>query len=1397
MTLYSEVVADSPFLFLRFENAAALTTKDAAGTATQTVNSANLTSVTGVDGLGVGYAGTGSYLSINTSTDGLFNPRNAFTFETWYKRTAGGDSVKTLLYKAGSAAGIALRIGSSAGDANYPANTLVFETADSSFVWTRTAASAAINDTNWHHVVLTSDATTLKLYLDGTQVGSRAVPATFNTSSFATAFFGAAATTGTSLNGSLDELVAYKTALSPTRITAHFNAGYVPATTNVSGSFGTAAGTGAAPVQTATAAQNLPGVNQSIGLLEVASYNGSTGVTTVGQLSLKSAINSVAKLRFDLASLPAGASISSATLRLTRSNTTSFAAQVRKAESYSGTSYSSTPSVSFTPGATNTIDVTAVLNALTDRQNGGLFLTTSSTAQTTIDWYATGQDAPTLTVTYSVPATGAFGTAHLTGAAVSVSANSGTRVSFETAAGTGSAATPGVVTGTGTSAAWGAATAALSGTTWVGSTEFVPDTVGVFGTAGANGAAGVLWSFHETASFGSAAATGAAGGVTASTVYRIIAAFGAARGIAKAPSPLQVNPTADPYYQAILTSLTSPYDVWYSMDIPADDFLIPEVNYDLTGTPVGQYGPDAPILGSVHFDVEGPEGRKAMHVTAGYVDATDEPDDTEIWSAELVFRTSKKDGTLYFGRTTDAGQSRVTFVELVNGRIRIANYSPTVSAAQRAEFIGRLDVADGQWHHVVISRNPMEQLEIFVDGQLDIRRQTYVAPGAAIGFTPALIAQPDYYFGGPTSMRLPQFVGDVMEIVFRAESGMTPERARAHSNAVFGINNNYFMTARGTAKAASWIGSGNVPMALALHFGGVVKETGWNVVTGDYDFTPGLKVGDRKYGNYQVEWLDVSGLAFIDEITGDPRFRDLDKEADLAKYDMVFFPWYPDESNEGDFWFDTSAGIGGGVSMIDRDNAYFRMRLLEMLGTLRTAIDKHGTSLLIQSPTLAADMGIIDRVEFVPSMEELSDPNLRSRQGAAEPAYNPHGADIDPWGNPTGEPGKNVNVGDSGLSADYYYWDSHQNNRFRVRNLMPGLTDVPAWILTDFTEQWPHRQFMVEHGSKKYVDRTEHGLEVGDEFIFEGPRTSGWMYPSSSYSANPYDRVYGTWAVPSQNVKAGTVITTYVENVWQGRTETVNPYRNYATSIAVRPGETLQGKPLGGKIFVNFTEKILGEDKLDSVIKQLPPESVGETAEQKKWQYSDWRRTTSKTEAGSGSVTVGLPTGGTAGAPASQQVLGGEFTYKTNNDTKLFMITVVELYATELIGWRASMLVRGLLWLADNAEVAAGQVVAHWAPAKVTAKADGWTTTAGKSEHAAWGTARVQAYANIGTNPGTRGFFGTATARANAVIGVAIRFGTAGAVGSANIAHFVDIDATEVLTLYVETGQVTLYVEEE
>ncbi|NBP59473.1 hypothetical protein EBU71_23535, partial [bacterium] len=213
--------------------------------------------------------------------------------------------------------------------------------------------------------------------------------------------------------------------------------------------------------------------------------------------------------------------------------------------------------------------------------------------------------------------------------------------------------------------------------------------------------------------------------------------------------------------------------------------------------------------------------------------------------------------------------------------------------------------------------------------------------------------------------------------------------------------------------------------------------------------------------------------------------------------------------------------------------------------SLRAALDT-GISLYITNAELAVDLGIIDRYEDVSIMHE-------------------------------GDFETNTTLGDQYLNAvfgtttaierraDGWYPDLHKNNRLRVVNTYPELTDDPYYIWTDWA-------YFANDGAVNYggtdrpyirVEYKPNGLQVGDTFLISNP---------TLYTRSPFQ------AVPFENIKSGKVITAFANTVLSAGTAIENPYKNHATTIILEPGDKVMGEPIASKIFINFTERLYFPD---------------------------------------------------------------------------------------------------------------------------------------------------------------------------------------------------------------------------
>jgi hypothetical protein len=92
-----------------------------------------------------------------------------------------------------------------------------------------TSTAAALGITAYHHIVVTADGTTGRMYIDGTQVGTGTRTLPLPTGNSTGVVFFAAGNSGGSpsqpLNGTLDDISIFTTYMTSTTVTAHRNSG--------------------------------------------------------------------------------------------------------------------------------------------------------------------------------------------------------------------------------------------------------------------------------------------------------------------------------------------------------------------------------------------------------------------------------------------------------------------------------------------------------------------------------------------------------------------------------------------------------------------------------------------------------------------------------------------------------------------------------------------------------------------------------------------------------------------------------------------------------------------------------------------------------------------------------------------------------------------------------------------------------------------------------------------------------------------------------------------------------------------------------------------------------------------------------------------------------------------
>ena len=603
----------------------------------------------------------------------------------------------------------------------------------------------------------------------------------------------------------------------------------------------------------------------------------------------------------------------------------------------------------------------------------------------------------------------------------------------------------------------------------------------------------------------------------------------------------------------------------------------------------GDFNPSSntPIISAGFFDAYERKAVRFNNITCGY-------ENSEYsnfgFSFEMSIKTTKSNQIIAFGRTRSytAYSQFATSLGLSDGKLFLkttSNIGPAPISHYKESTVGntvlgnkRID--DGQWHHIVVQYGwDDSRIQFWIDGDLDIQRIRGIRLDGLsfLGFNSNTATYASDFYTSAWSYDTHRFILD---------NEVDDHRYKF-------IKYQPVLATPMTASTASGdhLAAGNRGRALMLYWwptdtfqGNYVRDIPFNkqnwpdVETWTKELTTAdfIKSGPQEYYGWDVFPVDITGYfvselvkpeayggkenilvgskpfigtgqnyntnpeflynsqgAFKDPVTDDNRYIDVVNDIDLRNFDAIFFKNFPDEAAEKDSYtknevVDTYFGL--------KESALYEA----FIKSLRAAVDT-GVSLYITNPQLALDLGIVDRVETVPDMDDLS------------------GFDSDPY-SPTIVP---TNAAGYPIAYSAQWYDSNKNNRLRIVNELEGFTTEPSFIYTDYayyknddqiTFGGPNRPFY------RYVYRPD-GLRVGDEFII-------------SNDARGSQRDF--YAVPFTNVKAGTIITAFANNVRRRLDLIENPYKNYATTIVVKPGDVLNGTQCGGKIVVNFTENLNG-----------------------------------------------------------------------------------------------------------------------------------------------------------------------------------------------------------------------------
>ena len=603
-----------------------------------------------------------------------------------------------------------------------------------------------------------------------------------------------------------------------------------------------------------------------------------------------------------------------------------------------------------------------------------------------------------------------------------------------------------------------------------------------------------------------------------------------------------------------------------------------------------------PILSAGLYD---PFERKAVRVTniEFPFPGTDKGFSERPYNLEFSIRTVKSDQILahgYYSSPSATSTRRIIgVVGLSDGKLYLTQdrYTPATLTIRgggtgsttaphpknfinRAQYLlGRTNIADGNWHHVVIQQgfgSETLRTQIWVDGKLD---RQIIVPGPTPGIDGTNEVRP-YIMGFNSNDNLLNsdfetsawnfYPGRFIDsrsigLNYSAYVKSKPIKVEPFTATVTTPQDHKAAGNRARALMLFWwpktgqggdiVGSGGRGTIDEGLYGGRDESTfdktlvtidlpgdipqqyhGWDIFP--VDVTGQFGTGYTRGQFYQSDMLKpevwTSSDGYRDLNTGARRYIDLMNDIDISQFDAIFFRNFPEQSQELDSY--VREDLADSYFGLAEEDLY-----RDFLASLRAAVDT-GISLYITNAKLALDLGIIDNYEVVSDMRE---------------------SDF----NPTSNFVNNKFTTEAISKREYGVWrDTNKNNKFRIVNTLPDLTNEAGYIWKDWMLYEPDAVLELGDPARPFIalEYRANGLNVGDEFIMS----------DSSYKSYDYE------ATPFNNVKAGKIIAAFSNTINQNGVEVANPYRNYATIIALEPGTVLRDKPVGGKILVNFTERL-------------------------------------------------------------------------------------------------------------------------------------------------------------------------------------------------------------------------------
>jgi hypothetical protein len=572
---------------------------------------------------------------------------------------------------------------------------------------------------------------------------------------------------------------------------------------------------------------------------------------------------------------------------------------------------------------------------------------------------------------------------------------------------------------------------------------------------------------------------------------------------------------------------------------------------------------------------------------------------TRAYNLEFSFKTTKSNQVLAYGNWESFYyyQRSIGTIGLFNGKISLMSsfqipgkadvipHPANLDALSKAGLgvgymLGNKRVDDGQWHHIVIQYGFTDsRTQIWIDGKLD-KQLGVVGELGGSGYS----SEPGSNGFNNIRPYILGFNNDNTNLSSDFEtSAWNFYPGRFISSSDIGLNYLAYQKSEPIYAAPMLAdmgmpqdsrGDGNKSRALLLYwwpkdyqFPAVAESTRTFVDLYTLD-EPGK--GPEDFNGWDIFPIDILGRrqsdiikketwvsgGYRDKLTSAPRYLDIVNDLDLDKFDAIFFLNYPE----------TSAQLDEYVREEFADE-YFQIKekdlYADFLKSLRAAVDT-GMSLYITNERLALDMGIVDRVETIPVFNEivLNNNDFSDFRGPVITGQ----TDLI-VGNQYIYNGPDDSKLPIALDSAAQWHDVSNNMKHRIINEIEYLTDDTSYVYTDRAYYNADDRFDYGAPNRAWYryEYKQNGLQKNDEIYF------GDMIPTSFGMVRP--RQTSLQAVPFENVKAGKIVAAQPSQYYKKNTLTANPYANYAHIIALEENDVLNGRPIGGKILVNFTEK--------------------------------------------------------------------------------------------------------------------------------------------------------------------------------------------------------------------------------